>query len=779
MKRILFTIVLILSTYTLSKAQDYNQITDDGTFTAPGYQRNRNFGRSDSVQQEHKEIPRGLKMWTVDTRFGDRTDAQPDTMQYMYMNSIFTTGLHGEYNTLGNLGSARENRIFIDRNLRSQFTFLDVYDFFIVKPENFKFTNTLSPITNVSLNSAGNRTNGEDHFKALFAVNAGKRLGLGFKFDYLYGRGYYSNQSTSHLNYSLWASYLGERYQVHFLAQLNHQKVAENGGITNDAYITHPEQFNENFSTDELPTVLSENWNRNDNQHIFFNHRYNIGFYKQEPMTAEEIEARKFAIRSQKQQEQEKAREKARRRAKENNMDFDEEEFDRTQQVAGRPDDARIAGDEPAEYPTNTSATRKSGTAKDALAATEENTDTIEDWTKRVYVPVTSFIHTLDFNNYRRIYQAYESPENYYDSTYYNAQKFQGDSIYDKTKHWSMRNTVALALLEGFNKWAKAGLKIFASYELRHFELPTLSGGIDKWNQHNVSVGGQLLKTQGSMVHYNATAETWLTGDDAGQLKIDGNADLNFPLFGDTVQLAAHGHFYRLQPTFYMEHYHAKHYWWDNDGLDKELYTRLGGTFRLKKLGTKFRIDYDNIKNYTYLASWMNYDSKKELYTDNKINVKQNKDAVSILTLQLQQNLEFFKFIHWESIITYQKSSNEDVLPLPDLNIYTNLYVKFKLAKVLKCDLGADMRYFTNYYANEYSPQLGQFVVQENEAVRVKTGNYPLINVYANFHLKHTRFFVMFSHVNSSSGNHRYLFTPHYPLNQLIFRFGLSWNFFN
>ena len=111
------------------------------------------------------------------------------------------------------------------------------------------------------------------------------------------------------------------------------------------------------------------------------------------------------------------------------------------------------------------------------------------------------------------------------------------------TRHWSLRNTFALALLEGFNKWAKAGLKVFASYELRHFELPSADALTDKWNQHNLSVGGQLLKTQGTTVHYDVSAETWLAGSDAGQLKIDGNGELNFPLLGDTVQLRAHAHF--------------------------------------------------------------------------------------------------------------------------------------------------------------------------------------------------------------------------------------------
>ncbi|MBR7093522.1 MAG: hypothetical protein IKI48_01820, partial [Prevotella sp.] len=135
--------------------------------------------------------------------------------------------------------------------------------------------------------------------------------------------------------------------------------------------------------------------------------------------------------------------------------------------------------------------------------------------------------------------------------------------------------------------------------------------------------------------------------------------------------------------------------------------------------------------------------------------------------------------LNWETVLTYQKSSKQDILAVPALNVYTNLYLKFKIAKVLKCDFGADMRLFTKYYAPDYAPGLGQFTIQENEASRVKLGGYPIVNVYANFHLKHTRFFIMMSHVNAGSGSREYFLTPHYPLNGRILRLGLSWNFFN
>ena len=798
MKRYTFLLALFVLVANAAMAQfDDNSTVDDRTFTADGYRKNKNAGRSDSIQSQHKEIPRGLKVWTIDERFGDRKPAVPDTLSYMYMNADLTYGKRGEYNTLGNLGSPRQNRIFIDRRATSEFFFLDPYDMFIVQPQDFQFTSTLSPITILSYNSAGDRNNGEDRFKAIFAVNAGKEWDFGFKFDYLYGRGYYSNQSASHFNYSMWGSYLGERYQAHLLLSLNHQKVAENGGIANDAYITHPESFRENFSEDEIPTVLKQNWNRNDNQHVFFNHRYSLGFFRKVPMTEEEIKAKEFALKSQKAQEAEKDKEKARRRAKAKGEKFDEEAYDKEKRSAGRPDDAVVAGDvsqakssaEKTNVIDRLTVNLEDFTQmaelkkKDALAK-----DSTQKWMKEEYVPVTSFIHTVRFDNYRRIYQAYNTPTDFYAQNYFNYGTAANDTIYDRTKHWSLKNTFAVALLEGFNKWAKAGLKAFLSYELRHYTLPSMitpSGstvaffnGDQTWNQHDVSVGGQLLKTLGKTFHYDVSAEAWLAGNRAGQFHVDGHAELGFPLLGDTVQLAATAFFHRSAPSFYMEQYYGKHYWWDNS-LDQQIHSRILGEFSLKKTRTKLRVGYDVLRNYTYFGiqndrvkSGDNY-----LVQHNDLNVRQSSSPINLLTLQLQQDFRLGIF-NWQNVLTLQKSSKEDILPVPTFNAYSNLFIRFKIARVLDVDLGVDGRYFTSYYAPEYIPGIGTFGIQETDASRTKIGNYPLLNAYANFQLQHTRFFVMFSHVNSGEGG-RYFYTPHYPLNQRVFQFGISWNFFN
>lgn len=779
-KNIFSSLLFCAATLPVAAQNDFNY-NEDSQFRP---QTNRKVN-TDSLGSD-KEIPKGIRVWTVDERFGDTKAAVVDTLQHMYMNSTFTEGLRGEYNTLGNMGTARLNRIFIDRrNTQGNFIFTEPYDYIVNPVSDFHFTNTYSPITNITLNSCGDKVTGEDDFKAMFAVNANKRLDAGFRFDYKYGRGYYNAQSTSHFKYTMWASYLGDRYQAHFLFSTNHEKMTENGGITNDDYIKHPEIYTESFATNEIPTVLEQNWNRLDNQHIFFTHRYNVGFSRKVKMTEEEIKAKKFAMASKKENAEENAKEEARKKAKEQGKKFDEKAYDKQQgaKFSGRPDGAKIAGDEPAKDSAakdirndSTRIAVNGKAAADSLLAIQKKNAEDSLFYKSEYVPVTSFIHTVKFDNYRRIYEAYQTPADYYLKEYYDAGRLTGDSIYDQTKHWHMKNTFAIAMLEGFNKWAKAGLKAFASYDLRHYELPTMEGGFEKYNEHALSVGGQLSKQEGKTLHYNAVAEIGLTGVDAGTLAIDGNVDVNIPFLGDTLQVRGDAFFHRETPSFYYRNYHARHLWWEND-LDKTIHTRIMGTLSFPKTRTKLRVAVDEIKNYTYFSQ--SYDITEEgLRTGVIVTPMQESGGINLLTAQLEQNFRL-GILNWENQFTYQHSSKESVLPVPAFNAYTNLYIKFKVVKVLNVDLGADMRYFTSYEAPDYSPYMGQYTVQGNGENNVKIGNYPIVNVYANVHIKHTRFFVMMSHINAGQGDKNYFFAPHYPMNERVFRIGVSWNFFN
>lgn len=698
MRKIIFAAILFLTCVTLSAQNTIpNQYSQFGG-SASGMDGNRYDRNGNPIDTtaviDANTIPIGLFSWKIDERLGNIFETPVDTIQHAFQNTNDTGGPTGHYTYLGNLGAPRISHVFFERKETSQFFFTDPYDFTVRRPEDIVYTNTKSPFTNLTYYKQGDGRYGEERFKAYFAVNVNKRLGFGFDIDYTYGRGKYTSQSTALFNGNLFAYYRGDNYDMHFSFINENLKVAENGGIADDRYITHPLEMAEGrktYATYDIPINLNDIWNKNTGYHAFLTHRYNLGFYRD---------------------------------------------------------------------------------------VTQEN-DTV---TRTVFVPVTSFIHTVKMDMNRRKYISYDKEQN---QTYFQNNYLGNDST-DVTKHFSIKNTVGISLREGFNKWAKAGLTAFMSFEHRRFTLTdTLDGTAGRriptdYKENILSVGGQLIKEQGKTIHYNVLGEVALIGEDAGQFSVEGQGDLNFRLFGDTVRLEANAYIKNLNPTFYFRHFHSKHYWWNNEDLSKIMRTRIEGKLNIDRWRTQLKVGVENIKNYTYLdnTSIKITDKQNEVSFKNNIAVRQHSDNIQVFNAALRQDFKL-GILHLDNEVVYQKSSNQQVLPLPDLVLYHNLYIQFGLAKrVLNIELGADVRYFTQYYAPDYAPAIGQFYLQ-NPETRFKLGGYPLVNAYLNLHLKRTRIFVQMYNLIQGTGEKSYFLAPHYPLNPRILKVGLSWNFFD
>lgn len=678
-----------------------NQMGANGDRTNGSQQRNQ----KDSTKLNTESIDPKLYMWKIDQRFGNIRLADVDTLHHQFQNTNFVDGMNGHKNYLGNLGSPSWSRNYFERPDLSKNLFIDPFSSVYSTPEDFYFANSRLPYTNLTYYKAGSTIDGEDRLKGYFSVNVNKRLAFGFNLDYQYGRGIYISQSTAHFNGSLFGSYLGDKYQAHFLYNNFSIKMAENGGIIDDRYITDPLAMSEGkrkYSPIEIKSNLTNTWNRNKDYYLFYTHRYNLGFKK---------EVVKKVVEKSKDEK------------------------------------------------TNTN-------GKDKKKEKEYE-----------FVPVTSFIHTIKIENSRRRFISFNEPKqlknpnetvtakqewvsSLYDNTYINTKEFASN---DTTKFSSIKNTFAIALVEGFNKYAKAGLKGFISHENNKYTLMSKTTTSDIYSENEVYAGGELSKRAGNLLHYTATGEVGIIKEAIGQFRFNGNMDLNFRLFKDTISLIASANISNTLPSFYMRHYHSNHFWWDNN-LDKEFKTRLEGEFTSQRWKTNLKVSVENIKNYTYFGS--------------KATPTQHTGNIQILAAMLKQNFQLGK-IHLDNEITYQKSGNNSVIPLPELSLYHNLYIATKISKkVLSVELGADVRYFTKYNALAYTPAIGNFNLQDN-AKSVQIGGYPIVNAYANLHLKRTRFFVMFYHVNQGSGGGNAFYVPHYPINPRTFKIGISWNFYD
>lgn len=694
-KIFILTLLIVLCNHTFGQ----NTISQFGTSASGAdsnrYDRNGNPIDTTAVN-DASTIPIGLYSWKVDERLGNITETPIDTITHAFQNTNDTGGPTGHYTYLGNLGAPRISHVFFERKSASQEFFTDPYDFTVKGASDVVYTNTKSPFTNLTYYKQGDGRYGEERFKAYFAVNVNKRLGFGFDIDYTYGRGKYANQSTALFNGNLFVYYQGDKYNMYFNFINDNLKVAENGGLSDDRYVTHPLDMNEgkkSYNTYDMPTNLSDIWNHNTGYHAFLTQRYNLGFYED----------------------------------------------------------------------------------------VQEENDTIS---KKVFVPVTSFIHTIKIDHNRRKYISYDDAQN----QDYFLNNYLGTDSTDVTQYLSIKNTVGISLREGFNKWAKAGLTAFATFEHRRFTLTDTVPGqpearmpID-YKENVLSVGGQLIKEQGRMLHYNVLGEIALVGEDIGQFTIEGKGDLNFRLFNDTVRLDANAYIKNEQPIFYFRHFHSKHYWWDNNDLSKIMRTRVQGKLTIDRWKTQLSAGVENIKNYTYLdnASVIATEATETTPATYKNNVvvRQQSDNIQVFSATLKQDFKL-GILHLDNEVTYQKSSDNNVLPLPELVLYHNLYLEFALAKkVLNIEMGADVRYFTQYYAPDYAPAIGQFYVQ-NPETRYKLGGYPLVNGYINLHLKRTRIFVQMYNLIQGTGEKSYFLAPHYPLNPRILKLGISWNFFD
>ena len=757
-----YTLIIIALFCWLLPASAQQRIANGMGTSASG----RNLGTHDrngnpidtTAVTDANTIPIGLYSWKIDQRFGNVTPVPVDTLQAGFQNSNDMGGPTGQYNYLGNLGSPRMNRIFFDRREESQFLFTDPFDYFVLRPQDFIFTNTLSPFTNLTYYKSINNRNGEERFKSYFVINANKKLGFGFTIDYLYGRGMYADQNTAFFNGNFFAYYRGDKYDMHFIFNNDNLKMAENGGITDDRYITDPlgmAEGKKQYASTDIPTLLNKVWNHNTGYHVFLTHRYNLGFYKgkkdkQLPAT-----------------------------------DSLTNEILKDSLIANGIINDSLANK---SFPNDQLATdsiipnQKSTMAMNKPLKQESTEDSDTTEVAPEFVPVTSFIHTLqlDLNNRKYITQDNSQANKLYEYNYFGT-----DSI-DNMKRTSIKNTFGISLREGFNKWAKAGLTAFITHEYRDFTLPDTTDVTDRrfikhYKENVVSIGGELSKEQGELLHYKILGEMAMAGEDAGQFRLEGNGDLNFKLFGDTVRLEAKAYIKNLNPVFFYRHFHSKHYWWDNDDMSKIMKTRIEGNLEIQKLGMKLRAGVENIKNYTYLDNTSigvtNNQGEVTSYKNNA-SVKQYGENLQVFTAIWEQKLKAGIF-HLDTEVAYQKSSNENILPLPELSAYANLYLKTALVKnVFNVELGADARYFTEYYAPDYSPVMEQFYLQ-NPNNRIKIGNYPMVNVYANLQWKRTRIFVMMYHVNQGSGSSNYFLAPHYPINPKMFKIGISWNFFD
>ncbi len=625
--------------------------------------------------------------WKIMPPLGLRTPSTIDTLMLNYGQESIPSAISDAWACTGNLGAEGINMIYLDRPKTSDFFFRDALTHWYPTLEKMTFYNTRIPMTLLSYTTAGTRDNSQERLSGVFSGNINSKAQIGGLIDFLYSKGSYNYQATKDLSWGLNGSYMGDRYE--FQGFINNYNLLnkENGGITDDLYITDPAELQggeSNIEPKNIPTRLSDAHTRFNGKQIYLNNRYKVGFWR-------------------------------------------EDEVDDTTTV-------------------------------------------------RTYVPVTSFIWTLDYKTGRHVFHNTRSDEarDFFTNTYINDKLTD-----DKTKYWSLTNTAGVALLEGFNKYAKAGLSVYAMHQIRSYRqtvdtldrspediyevfTPLPEGVAEmkrKETQNLFWAGAQLTKQQGRILNYAVDARLGILGPVAGDINVDGRVDTHMRLFKDTLTVSGFASFSNEEAPYLMNHYISNHFAWNND-FGKTRRLRIGGEISYPKTHTRLEVAVENVQN--------------SIYFNESCLPTQASGSVQVITARLHQDFNV-GILHWNNRITYQTTTDDAVIPLPKLAIYSNLYILFKVARVLHVQFGIDCDYYTRYYGLGYQPATASFYNQRE----TKVGGFPFMNLYANMKLSKTRFFVMMSHVNQGMGKNDYFSVPHYPLNPRRFQIGLSIDFAN
>lgn len=131
--------------------------------------------------------------------------------------------------------------------------------------------------------------------------------------------------------------------------------------------------------------------------------------------------------------------------------------------------------------------------------------------------------------------------------------------------------------------------------------------------------------------------------------------------------------------------------------------------------------------------------------------------------------------IGFQAHLVYQHNSALFIIRTPEFYSTATLYYENKYFKVLSVRAGIDATYYSHAYEYDYAPGLQQFFVYTNQ----KSGNYPIGDIFLLAGLRRTSFIIRYDYFNQKLPTAGYYTVHNYPMPDHLFKFGLSWKFYD
>lgn len=266
--------------------------------------------------------------------------------------------------------------------------------------------------------------------------------------------------------------------------------------------------------------------------------------------------------------------------------------------------------------------------------------------------------------------------------------------------------------------------------------------------------------SKSAYLNYSGALRLYLNGYRASDKEIFGEISLLPWKSKDLPYVNGYVSITDLEPDIFIKNYYSNHYRWKTN-FSKQQTFRIGAELGADKWRTWVGYNMARLTNYIYF----NEDGMPA----------QAADGVTVTSASIRNYLRVGWF-WWLNNLIWQNSSNEDVLSLPKISLYSSVYVQHYIVKdVLTVQFGISAFFNSAYYADGYIPATGQFYSQRKSLI----GDYPLADVFLNMKWKQAILFLKYEHINKGYPNNEFFVGYRYPANQQAFKFGLSWMFYN
>ena len=169
------------------------------------------------------------------------------------------------------------------------------------------------------------------------------------------------------------------------------------------------------------------------------------------------------------------------------------------------------------------------------------------------------------------------------------------------------------------------------------------------------------------------------------------------------------------------------------------------------------------------------------MYFDSFFSAKQEATFFNVLHLNAEKKFKLSRYWNWYTEIHVQQTTGQTVVNFPFLLTRNRIAFEGNFSTNLFLSTGLEMTYNTAYKADNYSPFIGQYFVQNSTTIN----NRPELNAFLHFRIKSFKGFFRLENLNTLNVNNGFAFTklnfmaPQYPSTGLWVRFGIWWSFVN